>query len=158
MGFDGNWMGWWEHADIVVRSVFIILVAASLVTWAVFFLKLAQFSAWAKAENRAAKLLVTDGRAGLNQLSADAPTRQLAEAATRMLQRRKATAAELQERLDAVQGLIRVEQERLLTILASVGSASPFIGLLGTVWGIMHAPSVRPWSPLPSGCSPPSRR
>ncbi|MDX1498234.1 MAG: MotA/TolQ/ExbB proton channel family protein, partial [Salinisphaeraceae bacterium] len=139
MDFDGNWMGWWEHADIVVRSVFVILVAASMATWAVFFLKLAQFSAWAKAENRATKLLLAEGRAGLSKLSADAPSRQLVEAATRMLQRRKATAAELQERLDAVQGLIRVEQERFLTILASVGSASPFIGLLGTVWGIMHA-------------------
>lgn len=139
MGVDGNWMSWWGHADIVVRSVFIILVAASMATWAVFFLKLAQFSGWSSAENRAAKLLAAEDRNGLSNLSADTPTRQLAESADRMLQRRQATAGELQERMDAVQGLIRVEQERFLTILASVGSASPFIGLLGTVWGIMHA-------------------
>lgn len=132
-------MAWWGHADIVVRSVFIILVAASLATWAVFFLKLAQFSAWATAESRAAKLLAAEDRAGLGKLSVDAPSRKLVESADRMLQRRKVTAAELQARLDAVQGLIRVEQERFLTLLASVGSSAPFIGLLGTVWGIMHA-------------------
>ena len=64
---------------------------------------------------------------------------------------------------------------RRLLFLATVGSAAPFVGLFGTVWGIMTSfrrsprrkTPASPWwrpaslkrcSPPRSGCSPPSRR
>ena len=136
MNFD---MSWWGHADLVIKGVFIILLAASFATWAVTIMKAIQMWTWQDAENNAARLLADENFEGLAKLPTDAPSRQLFETAERLLKRRQATAHELQERLDAEQGPIRVEQERLLTILASVGSSAPFIGLLGTVWGIMNA-------------------
>ncbi len=49
----------------------------------------------------------------------------------------------LNQRIDRVMGLVVMRElskaERGLGVLASVGSAAPFIGLFGTVWGIMNA-------------------
>ncbi len=139
MSFDTTWFSWWAHADVVVRGVFLVLVAASFATWVVVFFKLPQFLNLTRNEQRAARLLADEDPHGLAGLDAEAPSRQLLESAQRLLKRRAASAAELQERMDAVQEPIRVTQERYLTILATVGSSAPFIGLLGTVWGIMHA-------------------
>lgn len=139
MSMDGNWMAWWGHADLVVKAVFLTLLAASFATWTVFLLKLAQLFSWSAAERRATELLAAENRQPLEKLPSDTPTRQLFISATRLMQRRTTSAAEMRDRLDAEQSAIRVEQERLLTILATVGSSAPFIGLLGTVWGIMNA-------------------
>ena len=139
MNIDGNWLAWWGHADVVVKGVFITLLVASLATWSVFFLKLTQLFNWSRAERKANRLLATEELQSLVKLPIDAPTRLLYLSATRLTLRRQTNATEMRERLDAVQCTIRVEQERLLTILATVGSSAPFIGLLGTVWGIMNA-------------------
>ena len=56
-----------------------------------------------------------------------------------LIRRRNFTPAELRERLGEAQEPIRFGHERWLTMLATIGSTAPFIGLLGTVWGIMHA-------------------
>jgi biopolymer transport protein TolQ len=57
--------------------------------------------------------------------------RRIADAATLMDGARRAMRASYQRELDAV--------ESHLSFLASVGSVSPYVGLFGTVWGIMHA-------------------
>ena len=59
--------------------------------------------------------------------------------AARLLARRNADAADLESRLADAQAPIRSDQEQHLIVLATVGSTAPFVGLLGTVWGIMHA-------------------
>jgi biopolymer transport protein TolQ len=49
----------------------------------------------------------------------------------------------LNQRIDRVMGLVVAREatkaEKGLGVLASIGSAAPFIGLLGTVWGIMNS-------------------
>jgi len=55
----------------------------------------------------------------------------VAEVGTVMDSARRAMRASLQREMDAV--------ETNLSFLASVGSVSPYLGLFGTVWGIMHA-------------------
>jgi biopolymer transport protein TolQ len=57
--------------------------------------------------------------------------RRIADAATLLDGARRAMRASFQRELDAV--------ETNLSFLASVGSVSPYVGLFGTVWGIMHA-------------------
>ncbi|HSV53167.1 MAG TPA: protein TolQ [Burkholderiaceae bacterium] len=57
--------------------------------------------------------------------------RRIADAATLMDGARRAMRASYQRELDTV--------ESHLSFLASVGSVSPYVGLFGTVWGIMHA-------------------
>jgi biopolymer transport protein ExbB/TolQ len=64
------------------------------------------------------------------------------EAAINLMNTRPVPAHDVQDRLDDLQAPIRMKQESYLTVLATIGSSAPFIGLLGTVWGIMHALQV----------------
>ena len=146
------------HADWVVRGVMLGLGSASLWSWAVIIDKLFRLG----AINRAADAFenkVDSGR-GLEEIAAEAGERPV-HALPRMLQaalrewkdaRNKglltpgeadAQAAFLIQRIDRVlDSVIARESQRIeegLGTLAIVATASPFVGLFGTVWGIMNA-------------------
>ncbi|NCU01615.1 MotA/TolQ/ExbB proton channel family protein [Candidatus Macondimonas diazotrophica] len=133
------WLGWWEHADPVIQSVFITLVVMSILSWTVILEKLWQLRRWHRLERRATDLIEQGDLRALEQLPADCPTARLRQAAAQLLARRDVAAPELEARLADAQMPIRSDQERHLIVLATVGSTAPFVGLLGTVWGIMHA-------------------
>lgn len=119
-----DWTSWWGQADILVRSVFLLLVAMSLTAWSVAFYKFAQF----RGETRREAALAT-------QLARGAPPAPMpvwsGSAALDRPALEARAAQNLRER--------RMELEGGLTWLASIGNSAPFVGLLGTVWGIMHA-------------------
>jgi biopolymer transport protein TolQ len=142
------------RADWVVKAVLIGLILASLGSWTVIIDKLFRFSTL----NRQADAFedqVASGRS-LEQISADAgdaPVHalpRLLQAALRDWREGKAKAqigetqiALLLQRIDrAMDSIIARESARVeegLGTLAIVATASPFVGLFGTVWGIMHA-------------------
>jgi biopolymer transport protein TolQ len=146
------------EADWVVKLVMIGLGLASLWSWAVIIDKTVRFAALNGQANRFEKE-VGSGRA-LEDVAKAAGERPR-HALPRMLQAalkewREARAkgllssaqsetqtAFLVQRIDRVLGsLIARESQRVedgLGSLAIVATASPFIGLFGTVWGIMHA-------------------
>ena len=131
--------GWWGNADAVVRGTFILLAIMSLLSWTVILEKALRVTRWFRQERSATKLLTAGNLGGLGQLPKDTPSRRLREAAAQLTVRRTVTPGELETRLADAQSPIRSDQERFLTVLATVGSTAPFVGLLGTVWGIMHA-------------------
>jgi biopolymer transport protein ExbB len=133
------WFGWWEHADPVIRGVFITLILMSILSWTVMLEKFWQLRRWYRLEGEAAGLIERGDLSALERLPADCPTGRLRQAAARLLARRNADAADLESRLADAQAPIRSDQEQHLIVLATVGSTAPFVGLLGTVWGIMHA-------------------
>lgn len=133
------WLGWWTHADPVIRGVFLTLVIMSVLSWAVILEKFWQLRRWHRLERQAADCIERGDLGGLESLPADCPTARLRQAAARLLARRDVDAPELEARLADAQAPIRSDQERRLIVLATVGSTAPFVGLLGTVWGIMHA-------------------
>jgi biopolymer transport protein TolQ len=136
------------NADIVVKGVLILLFAASVWSWAVIIDKLWRLGAISRAardhEARAAAASTADElwagprmtqdpaaqvlAAGLQESAAEAPPE---------------TAAERRERVERAMRLaLNGEMRRLearLPFLATLGSAAPFIGLFGTVWGIMRS-------------------
>jgi biopolymer transport protein TolQ len=145
-------------ADWVVRGVMIGLALASLWSWAVIVDKFARFlvlNAQANSFERA----VGSGRAleDIAQQAGENPRpplprmlqaalREWREARTKGLlagPQSDSQAAFLVQRIDRVLGsLIDRESQRVedgLGSLAIVATASPFVGLFGTVWGIMHA-------------------
>ncbi|MFN0218009.1 MAG: MotA/TolQ/ExbB proton channel family protein [Hyphomicrobium sp.] len=135
-------VGLFHNADIVVKSIMIGLAIASIVCWALIFEKL--FRMWRL--NREIRRLETaadsgalpaDGAAGLNDSISSAARSEWKDGA------RGAPNGELRDRLEqAMRGAMRRELktiEKGLPFLATLGSAAPFIGLFGTVWGIMNS-------------------
>lgn len=117
-----SWLDWWGQADWVIRGVFLLLTAMSLATWSVTFYKIAQFRRARKGEDALAANLAA---------AANAPPPWLDAAVDDVALLRERVMHDLRER--------RLELESGLTWLATIGNSAPFIGLLGTVWGIMHA-------------------
>ena len=146
------------HADWVVQVVLSVLALASLWSWAVILDKLVRFTVLNARANRFEDQ-VSSGRA-LEDV-AEAAGERPRHALPRMLQaalrewreaRNKgllsgaqsdSQTAFLVQRIDRVLGaVIARESQRVeegLGTLAIVATASPFVGLFGTVWGIMHA-------------------
>jgi biopolymer transport protein ExbB/TolQ len=141
-GHDLSLMGLFLQADIVVKAVMVGLTIASVVCWAVIFEKV--FRVWRL--NReighledaagAGALPAPSGR-GLNTSITQAATAEWKEGG------RSASPGEVRDRLEqAMRGAMRRELkgiEKGLPFLATLGSAAPFIGLFGTVWGIMNS-------------------
>ncbi len=135
-------------ADIVVKAVMIGLAVASLVTWTIFFAKTWEIS-------RARKRLTQD-LARVSHAPSVAHARGIAGDRAPVMAA-LLEAAEEEERLSASVGahgrtleraasrfaeIVRVEQRGVRTgmgALATIGSTAPFVGLFGTVWGIMNS-------------------
>ena len=134
MSGTGFWLVWWNDADLVVRATLVLLVVLSLLSWSVLLYKAQQFARLRRAERCVPVELQKPSSAVLSE-SLRAEAQQL------LAQRGASDAlyAVVSERLAARQRLLRVELESGLTLLATIGNASPFIGLFGTVWGILHA-------------------
>jgi biopolymer transport protein ExbB len=139
--------GMFLNADLVVKAVIIGLAFASLVTWTVYVAKM--------LELRTAR---RDVRHGLRIL-ADSTTlaqayEQLRNGTTAVAQLMQAAAQEIRlsanARGDGLKERIAWQLERLemassrkisrgTGVLATIGSTAPFVGLFGTVWGIMNS-------------------
>jgi biopolymer transport protein TolQ len=146
------------HADWVVKGVLVGLVLASLWSWAVILDKAFRIGALSRQADRFEDE-VASGRP-LEEVAADAGERPR-NALPRMLQaalgewreartkgllasdQGETQAAFLVQRIDRVlDSVVARESQRVedgLGSLAIVATASPFVGLFGTVWGIMNA-------------------
>jgi biopolymer transport protein TolQ len=126
----------------VVLVVLLLLVAASLAVWVIWFLKASQLRRLL-SDNRAfeqasARLERGSELLELAQRHASAPGARIVLELGR--RRRQGTSSELMEAV--ARRAIAAEQQRasvLMPTLSSIASASPFVGLFGTVWGIMDA-------------------
>jgi biopolymer transport protein TolQ len=142
------------RADWVVKAILVGLALASLWSWTVIIDKLFRFAALNSQANRFEDQ-VSSGRS-LEDVATEAGERPR-HALPRMLQaalrewregRARAAGAEsqtafLMQRIDrALDSIVARESARVeegLGSLAIVATASPFVGLFGTVWGIMNA-------------------
>ncbi|MCV2361188.1 MULTISPECIES: protein TolQ [Roseateles] len=140
------------HASLTVQLVIAALLLVSLASWSVIFSKLISLSR-IKSSNEAFEQEFWSGK-NLNDLFSAVSTkpdgaplerifasgmreflksreRRVTEAGALLDGARRAMRASFQRELDAM--------ESNLSFLASVGSVSPYVGLFGTIWGIMHA-------------------
>jgi biopolymer transport protein ExbB len=133
---------------IIVQATFGLLLLASVATWAVVLIKTRQ--RWRiKAQDRA--FLSAAGRplrlARLRTLKGHAgPTWRLTEVGLHALDDAEAEPAGDERSREAVERALQTQitnerraSESGLAVLASIGSTAPFVGLFGTVWGIIEA-------------------
>jgi biopolymer transport protein ExbB len=138
-------------SDLVVQGTLVLLVLFSVVTWAVVVVKGLQ-SSRARKQDRELQRALAPAAGGLPSLHAieqhEGPTARVALAGVRAWENAGSAASSHQvavprEILEL--GLRRqIQKERHTTesglaVLASIGTTSPFVGLFGTVWGILHA-------------------
>ncbi len=141
------------NASLVVQLVMLLLVVVSVASWAAIFRKLFAIKR-VKALNETFEREFWSGTS-MNDLFAAAAKnardsgpmerifasgmrelqklreRRITDTATLMDGARRAMRASFQREVDVI--------DSNLSFLASVGSVSPYVGLFGTVWGIMHA-------------------
>ena len=134
------------RADIIVKSVMIILIASSVYSWAIIFDKIRVFRKINKSaeefedkfwKSKSAETFYNNLPASVND-----PMAQLFKTSMQTVIKSRSRST-LSEKLP---GILEINIEKQMsaidknyTFLATVGSTAPFIGLFGTVWGIMNS-------------------
>ena len=134
------------RADIIVKSVIIILIACSIYSWAVIIEKIKMFkkinSSTEDFENKFWKSKSAENfYNNLPSKTEDPMSRVFIDSMHVMLKSRRSS--NLDEKMSRMLEInIEKQMEKIekgYTFLATVGSTAPFIGLFGTVWGIMNS-------------------
>ena len=134
------------RADFVVKSVIIILIASSVYSWAIIFDKIIMFRRINKEstdfderfwKSKSAETFYNSLPAAL-----DNPMAQLFKDSMQAVMKSRSK-TNISQRLENILEVNIEKQMNLVnnkfTFLATVGSTAPFIGLFGTVWGIMNS-------------------
>ena len=140
--------GMYQGADVVVKTVMIGLVLASILTWTIWIAKtielvsarrrlrreivelkgartLAQASDQARAKHSFSEVLIEDAR---EELKLSATSRE-----------KEGIKERVSFRLERLVGACGRDMSKGTGVLATIGSTAPFVGLFGTVWGIMNS-------------------
>ena len=142
-------LGYLWHASFLVKGVMLILIGASLMSWSVIFYYWQSFQRTRRSVRRFLKTFWS--------------TREVSGLYQHLIARRSLSAIEAifvagykelrvcqthvdEPQIGRIQRAMQIAQaqqcdalEHRLTLLATIGSTAPYIGLLGTVWGIMNA-------------------
>ena len=116
-----NFSVYWQHADAVSKTLYFILLAMSIATWTIFILRLL-------------------GTRQLKQLAYSQLVQALAKLKSKLqpltFEQRKAVAEQALLRQISAE---KSKAEKGVSVLGTIASLAPFVGLFGTVWGIFHA-------------------
>ena len=134
------------RADIIVKSVIIILIVSSIYSWAIIFEKIKMFKKINKSteefENKFWKSKSAETfYNNLPDSFEDPMANVFRNSMEAMLKsKRSSNLNEKMSRMLEINAEQQMEKiEKSYTFLATVGSTAPFIGLFGTVWGIMNS-------------------
>ena len=137
-----------KSADIIVQAVMVGLAFASVVTWTIFIAKLIELSL-TQRRLRGALNQIGDARSLAEAQMALGPKKSVLASllAAAMREARMSAGissdAGIKERAASSFGeIVRAEARRVrlgMGLLATIGATSPFVGLFGTVWGIMNS-------------------
>jgi biopolymer transport protein ExbB len=135
-------------ADVLVKAVMIGLAFASLVTWTVFLAKMTELSL-AQRRLRSALGKLSDARSLADaQFALGAKGSVLSALLSAAMREARLSAgissdSGIKERAaSSFAEIVRAEARRIrlgMGVLATIGATSPFVGLFGTVWGIMNS-------------------
>lgn len=133
----------WAQGDFVAKGTLVILMVMSVATWYVMVVKLLEQNKLLKLGQR----LMGQHEKPLAERMADlpdSPFADLLDAGKTALAQVKSTnkldvdlwiATAIDDAVDRINGFLQSG----MSVLATVGSTAPFVGLFGTVWGIYHA-------------------
>jgi len=150
-------MGMFGSATFVVKVVMLGLILCSVISWFLLVTKIIEFNSMEKAANgfmeafRGSKTYSEAGRTALSEDFAGNPLADMTAAAVQEVElsrqaglhisgeHRETTLHRAEAAVSAVQATLGKRLSSGMQFLASVGSSGPFIGLFGTVYGIMNS-------------------
>lgn len=112
---------YWQHTDLLSKSLFGFLVVMSIASWVTIVLRYQQ-----------TRQLMTQSRQRLRE----AVVALNLSIKTVSVEQRQAVA---EQALLQQMGRVRLQTEQGLSVLGTIAAIAPFVGLFGTVWGIFHA-------------------
>ena len=136
------------RADFVVKSVIVILIAASVFSWALIFEKYRLFKRIEKSTNSFEEKFWKSKSAesfynSLTNKGHDPMANVFQSAMDELIKTKSKSSSVQSTRVSRVIEISADKEIKLIekhfTFLATVGSTAPFIGLFGTVWGIMNS-------------------
>ena len=116
-----NFSVYWQHADAVSKTLYFILLAMSIATWTIFVLRI-----------MGTRQLKQQAYAQLSQALAKLKSK----FAVLNFEQRKSVAEQALLRQISAE---KANAEKGISVLGTIASLAPFVGLFGTVWGIFHA-------------------
>jgi biopolymer transport protein ExbB len=140
--------GMFQSADPLVKAVLIGLAFASVVTWTVWLAKTVELVLARRRVNADLRTLAAAPRLGeaVEQLAATrSPATAFLEAAVAEIRLSQDSAApegikeRVASRLERIEAACGRRILRGTSVLATIGATAPFVGLFGTVWGIMNS-------------------
>ena len=134
------------RADFIIKSVIIILIVSSIYSWAIIFEKIKMFKRINKSteefENKFWKSKSAESFYNSLPNSVNDPMANVFRHSMDIMLKSKRS-SNLNEKMSRMLEINTEQQmetiEKSYTFLATVGSTAPFIGLFGTVWGIMNS-------------------
>jgi biopolymer transport protein ExbB len=137
-----------SHADPIVKAVMLLLLVASVATWALWFMKLTELKQARNALNSDMAVLAPARSLAAAEAAVYPATKEMLRMAQIELAEagptpsRRAIAG-VEERFSVQMPIIEARAtHRVLrgsNVIASIGATAPFVGLAGTVWGIMNS-------------------
>ncbi len=139
--------GMFLNADIVVKAVMIGLAFASLVTWTVWLDKTIELGSKQRLARRRIKVLERGGDLMDAARACDAARDAVAQLILSAARETELSGGIVDDgfkervalRLERVEAAMTRQISRGTSLLATIGATAPFVGLFGTVWGIMNA-------------------
>src|SRR6266481_1796906 len=140
--------GMFMSADIIVKAVMLGLIFASVLTWTIWLAKTLELWGARRRLNRAQRALAAARSLAEGARAAAAASPQVAkllEAVDTELQRSSdlrdvdGIKERITARFERIEAGIGRRMMRATGILATIGATAPFVGLFGTVWGIMNS-------------------
>jgi biopolymer transport protein ExbB len=139
--------GMFLNADLVVKAVIIGLAFASLVTWTVYVAKMLELRTARREVREGLRILgnaTTLAQAHDQLRNGTSPAAQLMQAAAQEIRLSASVRGDgLKERIAWQLERMEMATSRKISrgtgVLATIGSTAPFVGLFGTVWGIMNS-------------------
>jgi biopolymer transport protein ExbB len=139
--------GMFLNADIVVKAVMVGLAFASLVTWTVWLAKTIELRSARRLALRRIRMLEAGGGLAEALRACDEKRDAVAQLITSTAREAELSGGIVDDgfkervalRLERVETAMTRQVTRGAGILATIGATAPFVGLFGTVWGIMNA-------------------
>jgi biopolymer transport protein ExbB len=139
--------GMFLNADIVVKAVMIGLAFASLVTWTVWFAKTIELQWEMRRARRRLNMLEHGGALREAVRACGSDTDAVAQLILSTAREAELSCGTFDDefkervalRLERVEAAMQRQISRSIGVLATIGATAPFVGLFGTVWGIMNS-------------------